>query len=149
MPKTGAMLLREAREAAGLSQKQLAIRLECISESTVKRWEYGESHPESADIERIGEILGDPTLWHRWMEATDEAYAKRYSVSEKLTMPSSIVKVRHAMEDIASLQGAIERDALDGSLEDERLKREYSARIKNGVASLLWALQQLMGVDEL
>ena len=149
MPKTGMMLLREAREKAGLSQKQLAMRLECISESTVKRWEYGESRPESADIERIGEIVGDPTLWHRWMEATDEAYAKRYSVQEKLDMPSSIVKVRHAMADIEKLQDAIERDALDGRLEDERMRREYSGKVKMGVASLLWAWQQMMGVDEL
>lgn len=122
MPETGSMILREARETANLSREQLSMRMECISVGTIKRWEYGESKPDSADVARMGEILNDSTLWPRWMCAVDDEYARRhpYSASD---MPAAMafVRVGYEMADVQKRLDEITRDALDGKIDNKTL----------------------------
>lgn len=49
--------LRRLREAAGLSQVQLALRLG-VSQGTVARWESGERVPQAANLIKISKTLG-------------------------------------------------------------------------------------------
>lgn len=143
MAEKGPMILRTGREAANLTRTQLSSRLECISLDTIKRWEFGESKPTPDDVDRIGEIVGDPTLWHRWMLAEEPSYAKRYSGAEPLALPVSVLRVRHALADVLKYQDAIERDALDGKLDDQRTRDAYMFCLQAAVAKAADVIQQL------
>lgn len=145
MTQSGPSILREARETAGLTREQLAMRMECISVATLKRWEYGESKPDSQDVNRIGEILADKTLWHRWMIATDEAYAQRYGNAECLALPVSIMRVRHALSEVLAYQDCVERDSLDGKLDDHRIATAYADCLRAAIAKLSEAAQHMTG----
>ena len=50
--------IRELRLAAGLTQIQLAARLELNRSSTVTMWERGTRHPPSILLPRIAKELG-------------------------------------------------------------------------------------------
>jgi transcriptional regulator with XRE-family HTH domain len=52
-----AKLLRSAREAAGLSQGDVAEQLG-VSQGAVSMWETGQSRPALSRIRRIAEVLG-------------------------------------------------------------------------------------------
>jgi transcriptional regulator with XRE-family HTH domain len=52
-----AILLRELRENAGLSQRELAERLEC-QQPAIARLESGTIRPNLATLDRIAEALG-------------------------------------------------------------------------------------------
>lgn len=51
------VLLREARRRAGLTQQQLAERLE-TSQSVIARWERGKVEPSLENLERIVRACG-------------------------------------------------------------------------------------------
>lgn len=57
MRRFGGAKLKAAREAAGLSQRQLAYRLD-VATSTVSRWEKAICDPISDRLPQIAEILG-------------------------------------------------------------------------------------------
>ena len=119
MAGNGSLILREAREIAGMSRQQLANRLECVSEGTIKRWEYGESRPDSDDVARIGQIIGDMTLWPRWMCATDAEYAKRHPFSfSNVPAAMAVTKVGFEIADVQSLVERVARDLMDGKIDD-------------------------------
>ena len=50
--------LRKARESKGLPRWKLGEKIG-VSESTIERWESGETVPTPEDIDNIGEALGD------------------------------------------------------------------------------------------
>ncbi len=56
-PVAGPGLLRRARRRTGLSQRGLAARLG-VSQSTVARWETGETSPDLATVQRLAELAG-------------------------------------------------------------------------------------------
>lgn len=61
------LFIKEHREAAGLTQKQLAGRLgSTVSDVTVSRWETGERRPDLDALAAIAEAMGkDPIdLYH-------------------------------------------------------------------------------------
>lgn len=126
MTQTGSLILREAREAAHLTRQQLANRMECISEGTLKRWEFGESRPDSADVARMGEIIGDRTLWPRWMCATDEEYAKRHPFSfSDIPAAMAVTKVGFEIADVQTLVEKVIRDLMDGKIDDHRMVSRF------------------------
>lgn len=49
--------LRRMREAAGLSQIQLALRMG-VSQGTIARWERGGRTPQAANLIKLAQILG-------------------------------------------------------------------------------------------
>lgn len=52
-----AQLIRSAREAAGLSQEQVAKAVG-VSQGAVSMWEVGQSRPALNRISRIADVLG-------------------------------------------------------------------------------------------
>lgn len=126
MAGNGPLILREARETANLTRHQLANRMECISEATLKRWEYGESRPDSADVARMGEILEDNTLWPRWMCATDDEYAKRHPfVYNDLPAAMAVAKVGFEIADVQAMVDNVVRDLMDGKLDNHDLSVKF------------------------
>lgn len=126
MIQNGSLILREAREAAHLTRQQLANRMECISEGTLKRWEFGESRPDSADVARMGEIIGDRTLWPRWMCATDDEYAKRHPFSfSDIPAALAVTRVGFEIADVQNLVEKVIRDLMDGKIDDHRMVSRF------------------------
>lgn len=50
--------LRAAREAAGLSQHELALRSGVVGGDRVSKWERGQAVPRPAVLARVAEVLG-------------------------------------------------------------------------------------------
>lgn len=144
MPNNGRFLLREAREKAEKTQNQ-AADVCSVGLTTYKAWEYGDRLPSMADVDRLGDFFVDRTLWHRWMLETEPSYAKRYTGAECLILPLSVMRVRHALADLQDYQEAMERDAMDGKLDDQQLSSAYGDRLRAAIAKLSDAAQHMAG----
>ena len=114
-----------------------------VSESTIARWESGEIRPDPDDVDRFATAVSDPTLWHRWMLSTYDSYRRRYVNCVDQSLSTSISRSKYEMEDVIALQGRAERDALDGKIDDPKLKAEYGKEIKEAIAALTDTLQLL------
>lgn len=134
--------LRKARDTAGFPRWKLG-EMVGVSESTIERWETGEAKPMPDDVDRIGEAVGDGTLWHRWMLSNYDSYRRRYIGTDDLTLPVSAMRMRHGMGDVSKLQDAFERDAIDGRIDDPTLNARYTRELRAMVASATYLLQQL------
>lgn len=139
--------LRKAREAQGLSRWKLG-EIVGVSESTVERWESGETRPTPEDIDRIGEALHEPLMWHKWMLSNCESYRKRYIGCEDLALLGSVVRNRYALNGVSAMQAAIEQDVMDGRLDDKKLGADYANAIKNAIAALGDTLARIGGTIE-
>ena len=104
--------LKKAREAQKIPRWKLAAAVN-VSESTLERWESGETMPHPDEVDRIADALGEPLIWHRWMLSTYDSYRRRYISSDDYSLPVMAMKLRHEMDDVRALQDALERDAID------------------------------------
>ena len=57
---TAGQRVRQAREAAGLTQEQLGLAVKA-AQSTVARWEGSKREPTLAELRRIATVVGVPT----------------------------------------------------------------------------------------
>lgn len=144
MAGNGHVLLREARDSVNLTRDQLAFHVG-VSRETIHRWESGKNQPTPDDVDRIGEVVKDRTLWHRWMLESEPSYAKRYTGAECLMLPISVMRVRHALADVLEYQEAMERDAMDGKLDDKQLTAAYGDCLRAAIAKLSDAAQHMTG----
>lgn len=144
MAESGPAILREARDAADLSREELSERLKCISIGTIKRWEYGDSRPESSDVARIGQIIGDSSLWPRWMCAVDEEYARRHPYREEPNQAVvAVINASYQMADVTALTEALGRDLMDGKVDDEALAGRYIKEAEEAVSALNAAISKI------
>jgi transcriptional regulator with XRE-family HTH domain len=136
--------LRLAREALKIPRWKLAADVN-VSESTIERWETGETQPHPDEVDRVAAALGDPTIWHRWMLSNYDSYRKRYiNGNNGLELPVALMSVRHELCDVLNLQDKIERDSVDGKIDDQRLKEAYTKEVKEALAALADSLQRLV-----
>lgn len=142
MPECTNIDLENARMRRKLPRWKLA-RLLGVSESTIARWENGEILPEPDDVDRFATAVGDLTLWHRWMLSTYDSYRRRYVDTVEQSLPVSIARSKYEMADVMALQEEVERDALDGVIDDPKLKATYAKEIREAVAALSDTLQRL------
>jgi len=142
LPECTNIDLENARVRRKLPRWKLAGLLG-VSESTLARWENGEIRPDPDDVDRFATAVGDPTLWHRWMISTYDSYRKRYVNAMDQSLPVSIARSKYEMADVMALQERVERDALDGTIDDPKLKASYTKEIREAVAALTDTLQRL------
>ncbi len=114
-----------------------------VSESTLARWENGEIRPDPDDVDRLATAVGDLTLWHRWMLSTYDSYRRRYVESIDQSLSVSIARSKYEMEDVMNIQKPVERDALDGVIDDPRLKASYIKEVREAISALTDTLQRL------
>lgn len=77
--------IRQARRALGLTQEQLAERLN-RGQQTVYSWERGTRHPRRSDMQRLAEVLDKPLAWFFTTEAEDKTSTGLTSgLSDRLT----------------------------------------------------------------
>ena len=143
MPECTNSELKSAREALKLPRWKLAAAVN-VSESTLERWETGESQPHPDEVDKLADALNDPALWHRWMLSNYDSYRRRYIASTNLQLPVSVMRVGQQLKDVLKLQDQLERDAIDGSIDDLHLKERYTREVKAAMAALGDSLHQLL-----
>lgn len=142
MAETHGNDLRSCRELRELTQWAAAQAIG-ISEYTLARWEKGESYPDPDDVWMLEKLYKTPGLWHRWMRQRYESYRSTYPEALDLSLPVSVVNLRHQMEDVLELQDRVERDALDGTMDDEATKAGYIAELDELEAAIQEAKRKL------
>lgn len=89
--------IKEAREARGWTQEQLAIELN-TTQQTVQRWETGQTDPKSSVIKEISRILGITVSFIMNIDNADEAETLSNDERELLTYYRSLTpKAKHAL----------------------------------------------------
>ena len=53
-----------------------------------------------------------------------------------MALPVSVMRNRYTMADVAQLQEAVERDVMDGHIDDQDLSGQYAEKIRALIASL-------------
>lgn len=134
--------LRKAREAQKMPRWKLAAAVN-VSESTLERWESGETMPHPDEVDHIADALGEPLIWHRWLLSTYDSYRRRYISSEDYSLPVMAMKLRHEMDDVRALQDALERDAIDGYVDDEPLLNRAITELQQMIQAGSELLQRL------
>lgn len=112
-----------ARDAAGLTQAQLAERVPC-NPQTVSNWEHERRQPRYDDLMRLAEVLERPVSWFLGEESAETAWAE---VEEQLT------RVR---EDLARVSTLVERRGAHWQPGPDRLV-PIARRLERGARSAL------------
>lgn len=134
--------LRKARDAQKMPRWQLGQMIG-VSEDTIRRWEIDEIRPEPDDVGAIEQALGLKDLWHRWMLSHYDSYRERYSQAPAYGLTSAVIRTRYELNDVMTLQERVERDAVDGRLDDPALKTEYIQQLKEAQAAIIQTLEEL------
>lgn len=130
MPDTGGELLRAARKAAGMTQTQVYIATR-VSESNLQRWEVGESRPNLEDLYKLELLYHAPGLWSRYLLATSPAYAAHHPAAPAdRTQLAQVVAIGKEAADLQGLQDTVERDLLDGTVDDAPGWLAYMAEVR-------------------
>jgi hypothetical protein len=142
MTKEAGLELKKARIAAKLPVFAIAQVLHQRADRGAL--EEAEVEPSPDDVDRYAEAVGDPQLWDRWMRMSFDSYGKRFpdaGMNRELTL--AIVGSGHEMEDVLALQGRVERAAMNGTLDDPRLKEEYRKEVLEAFTALKNVLERL------
>ena len=128
--------LRAARKAAELHQFQVAALLH-VSEDTVSRWERGEQIPTPDQVDELEKVYKAPGLWYGWMRWRYKSFRDRYPGNdENAALAISMVNTGCKIGDVARLQDAAIRDALDGKIDNPRGFADYIKQAKDAHAAL-------------
>jgi transcriptional regulator with XRE-family HTH domain len=74
--------LREARESRGLTQQQLAERLD-MGWQKISRWERGIRFPDPEELDSLCSHLGEPVHWFFEEEARNEPFEERFKTIQR------------------------------------------------------------------
>lgn len=128
-------ILRSARKAAGMSQTQVYMATR-ISESNLQRWEAGDSKPNLEDLYKLELLYHEPGLWSRYLLATSPAYAAHHPAAPVIRDSlAHVVGIGKQTEDMQQLQDAVERDLVDGRIDDPRGWNEYMGNVRQVAAA--------------
>jgi DNA-binding XRE family transcriptional regulator len=140
--------LKRARETRKIPRWQLANQLG-VSEDTLERWENGKQDPHPDDVSNIEHALGAETeaIWHRWMLSNCESYRERYRRPSPTGFWPRCSASGTNWVTLLAMQERVERDAMDGQLDDPVLRASYLKEIDEAVAALTLMRAQLGRVD--
>ena len=140
----GGELLRAARKAAGMSQTQVYMATR-ISESNLQRWEAGDSKPNLEDLYKLELLYHSPGLWSRSLRATSTAYAAHHPAAPEISGKlAKVISAGHEAEDMRGMQGKVERDLVDGQIDDRAAWRAYMREVRE-VHAITGALMEVDG----
>lgn len=134
--------LRKARDERDLTREQLATMVH-VSASTIENWERGISTPSPDDVDNIARALDNTTLWSDWMMSRYTSYARRHQHARPFDLPMAVHVVRHEIGDVIALQEQAERELLDGTFDNPRLKERYIIELKEAIAAASYILELL------
>lgn len=148
MEITAQQILKAARVKAGLTQLQVAAMLS-VSVDQVKRMEYGTWIPEMSDVDLLEEQLHEPGLFRRWARAQFPEISKHFGASDgqDYGLLGAIVNTKHQMNDVLALHERVERDALDGRIDDPILREKYEKELQEARQAIDASLQKIKEVN--
>ena len=146
---TAPLILKEARKRHRLTQEQLAALL-YVSVDQVKRFEHGECVPEMDDVDTLEEKLPEPGLFRRWARAQYPEIAKYFGTSDERDygLLGAVVNAKHQLGDVLALQERVERDAVDGRIDDMALKSAYGKELREARQAIDALLDSMKGGNE-
>lgn len=142
MPEIVGKDLRAARKAANIRCWQAASEMN-VSESVIARWETDEVEPDPDQVYQLEKLYKAPGLWHGWMRSHYESYREMYPDAPNYQTPMAVLNVRHQLSDVIALQDAVERDVIDGTLDDPVLKSQYLKELDEAQAAIVKVKEQL------
>lgn len=135
--------LRSARESHKMKRWELANELG-VSEETIKRWEYGTQRPEPDDVGNIERILQTPGLWHKWMMSNYDSYRERHGDMPGIeNLTAVVVQMRHEISDVIPLFDDIERDTLDGKINEPDKWKKFKKETLEAIAAMQQVLERI------
>lgn len=141
--KAGA-LLKNARKMAGMTRPQV-YQVTAISESVLDRWERGETVPDLESLDKLELLYRAQGLWQECLMIYYPSFRRHYPEIVKLDTLPALVNNRHQLQDVLALNDAMERDAMDGKIDDEAVKARYIKECQEARAALTEAITRLEG----
>lgn len=130
MPKYAGEMLRAARNAAGMTQQQVYLATR-ISESNLQRWETDESRPDLEKLYTLELLYHAPGLWSAYLLETSPAYAAHHPAMPEQRAPlAHAVGIGKVAADMLSRQDAVERDLVDGVIDDQVGWKAYMNEVR-------------------
>lgn len=147
MSDTAQAILKTARLSHHLTQQQVAMMLS-VSLEQYKRMEYGQVIPEMSDVDTLEEQLPEPGLFKRWARAQFPEITKYFGASDErdLGLLGSILNAKHQMNDVLALQEKVERDAVDGRIDDPLLRGQYEKELLEARQAIDASIQKIKEV---
>lgn len=134
--------LAAARKAAGLHQYQVAHQLH-VSEDVIGAWEREERDPHPDQVDEMEKLYKTP-LWHGWMRYHFKSYRDRYPETvQDHSLALALINARYQMQDVVSLQDAVERDALDGKIDNRAQAQRYVQEMGEAIVALRTMMELL------
>lgn len=141
--KAGA-LLKNARKMAGMTRPQV-YQVTAISESVLERWERGETFPDLESLDKLELLYRSPGLWQECLALEYPSFRRHYPEMIRLETLPALVNNRHQLQDVLALNDAMERDAMDGKIDDPAIKARYIKECQEARAALTEAITRLEG----
>lgn len=141
--KAGA-LLKNARKSAGMTRPQV-YQVTAISESVLDRWERGETVPDLESLDKLELLYRSPGLWQECLMLYYPSFRRHFPQMVTLDMLPALINNRHQLQDVLALNDAMERDALDGRIDNETVKARYIKECQEARAALTEAITRLEG----
>ena len=141
--KAGA-LLKNARKSAGMTRPQV-YQVTAISESVLDRWERGETVPDLESLDKLELLYRTPGLWQECLMLYYPSFRRHYPEMVKMDTMTALVNNRHQLQDVLALNDAMERDALDGRIDNEAVKAKYIKESQEAIAALTETINRLGG----
>lgn len=141
--KAGA-LLKNARKSAGMTRPQV-YQVTGISESVLDRWERGETIPDLESLDKLELLYRQTGLWQECLMLYYPSFRRHYPEIVKLDTLPALVNNRHQLQDVLALNDAMERDAMDGKIDDEAAKARYLKECEEARAALTETINRLGG----
>lgn len=98
--------LQKAREAAGLSQEDLARKLGC-TQASLSNYELGKRRLYLAELQRLGQLLGKPVTY--FLEGSEDRQSANPDYCQILKDPL----IQHIIEALRELKPSQRRSVLD------------------------------------
>lgn len=145
MQRIGKKDLLAARNAAKLSREEASHELG-VSSSTVRDWEDEKirNNPGPDDVWNMEKLYNAPGLWRGWMQSHYDSYRENHpEETVDRSQLAAVVNVRHQLADVLAMSDGMERDAMDGRIDDEQLRRRYLHELEEAEAALVEARRAL------
>lgn len=139
--KAGA-LLKNARKMAGMTRPQV-YQVTAISESVLDRWERGETVPDLESLDKMELLYRRPGLWQECLMIYYPSFRRHFPQIIVLETLPALVNTRHQLQDVLALSDTMERDAMDGRIDNAALKAKYISECQEARAALTEAITRL------
>jgi transcriptional regulator with XRE-family HTH domain len=138
--------LKKDREARKMKRWEVA-KICGVSESTIERWEKGDAVPDPDDVYNFAKAIGMMWIWYNWMRSHYDSFREWFpellEASKFDSLIQSVVRVKHEISDLMPLYDRIERDSLDGRIDDREAWLTYKKELTEAIAVMKSLLERI------